>query len=72
MGVPEFRIIFKTRDNNLLVDRKRNSDYYFNLNGTPDKVFIKAVIYKLAKEKGVRILSYEITKKNLTALVEWL
>ena len=67
----EFKVTFKTKDGSLVMDRKTSADHYFSF-GRPNESFVKLVLEADSRWKGVRVVSHELTKDGLTAIVEWL
>jgi hypothetical protein len=73
----DFYIKFKTKDNQLVMDRKSDSEWYCDTlpNGYFigfNKEFVNNILDTDSRIKGVRVISYEITKQGIDAIVEWL
>lgn len=68
----DFTVTFKTKDGSLVVNRRSDAELYFDHRDQPQLQFIQNVLEANSREKGVRVLSYKITKDGLTAIVEWL
>lgn len=51
--------------------RRSDPSYYFDY-GRPNKEFIKYVLEKDSREKGVQVVTYDLTREELIAIVEWL
>ena len=68
-----FRVIFKTADGSLVMNRSGSREFYFE-----DKYFtrpsinVEEFIRPDARAKGVRILSYTLDRNGLNAIVQWL
>lgn len=70
-GKPDFRIKFVTKDGSLVMNRPADISYYFD-GRKPNTEFINFVLSADSRERGVRVVKYDITKEELTATVEWL
>lgn len=71
MSIEDFHIKFITKDGSLVMHRRGDSSYYFD-HGRPNEEFIKGVLERDSREKGVRIVMYDLTREELIAIVEWL
>lgn len=61
------RIIFKTKDGQLVQSRPTNMDLFAN-----NEEFVSLTTMADARFKGVRILSTTVNKNSIECLVEWL
>lgn len=69
----DFRVKFVTQDGSIIMDRKGQADFYFLPNGDPDKTFVDSILKTDAREKGVRVISYQLNNQTgLIAVVDWL
>jgi hypothetical protein len=64
----DFRIIFKTKDGSLIMDRKTDSHWFDGY----DKTFLIKVMNDDARIRGVRVVSHTREKNTATAIVEYL
>jgi hypothetical protein len=60
------RLKFITRDNIVIADRDISTEYYDN------QIDIQNLIKWLARDKGVKVIKYQISKAEILAIVEWL
>lgn len=67
----KYRIRFETRDGCLIVNRGTSSfvDADFL---RKDRMFLSSILNNESRAKGVRVVTYEIRKTELFAIVEWL
>ena len=70
----DFRLKFVTADGSLVMNRKAERDFYITpfWNTRWDTKFIEAVLVRESREKGCRVISYEVTDTGINCLVEWL
>lgn len=68
----EFRIQFKDKDGNLIQNRKATKDFFFRTRGIVDKEFTDYSLAIDAREKGVKIIEYDINEDGINAIVEYL
>lgn len=54
-----------------MMNRRADSTYYFD-GHRPNKEFISFALLADSRERGVRVVKYDITKEELIATVEWL
>lgn len=64
-----FRLRMETRDGALVRNRKLSD---FVMDWPVDVSFVELVLTSEAREKGVRVLKYELVPEGINATVEWL
>lgn len=67
----DFRLTFVTADGSVLKNRQAIADLYFT-GSRPETEFIESVLKGEARELGVRVISYTISKTGVVAVVDWL
>lgn len=68
----EFKLTMKTIDGSLITDRNADKDLFFISRGRPDKEFVEYSIERDCREKGVRLVEYEIDETGIECLVDYL
>lgn len=67
-----FRVKFVTKDGSLVMNRPADVEYYIKRNGQPDVEFVEYILKADSRDRGVRVVSYTLTKEGLNAIVDWL
>ena len=68
----KFRVRFETKDGSLIMNRPAERDYYVDRYGRPLLDFLELSLGRDAREKGVKVVSWTLTKEALVAIVDWL